>query len=282
MLSEIKIQTLEKKLDFAPIQKSINEPQLRKDLEDFSRRMRIRWNSRDFSDKPAFCPKSSWKPLPGHLGLGLLLSHLEREIFNCLLNDSISIPSNMSKEELEALRGLADDRSIVIKQGDKGSSVVVWCRDDYIKEAISNRKTKPYRKISTLKKQFFRIWLIKAMELLTVFTHANLLRRKSSNTFPTISKKQLTLANYIYYLKFISGDFIDKMQRIGKVPKHYFLVTADVVSLYPSVAHKVGTLALTLICIKLVPMNPSILFLATIFNQGKCQKTQVPCISPPF
>ena len=35
----------------------------------------------------------------------------------------------------EALRGLADDRSIVIKQGDKGSCVVSWCRDDYVKEA---------------------------------------------------------------------------------------------------------------------------------------------------
>ena len=41
----------------------------------------------------------------------------------------------MSKEESEALRGLADDRSIVVKQADKGSCMVVWCRDDYIKEA---------------------------------------------------------------------------------------------------------------------------------------------------
>ena len=41
----------------------------------------------------------------------------------------------MSKEEWEALRGLADDRSIIIKQTDEGSYVVVWCRDDYIKEA---------------------------------------------------------------------------------------------------------------------------------------------------
>ena len=102
--------------------------------------MRIRWNfrdqpSEDFSDKPAFRPKSNWKPPPGHPGLELFLSQLEKEIFNGLLNDSISIPSNMSKEEWEALRGLADDRSIVIKQSDKGSCVVVWCRDDYIKEA---------------------------------------------------------------------------------------------------------------------------------------------------
>ena len=31
-----------------------------------------------------------------------------------------------------------------------------------------------------------------------------------------------------------SGDFIDKMKRIGKVPEGSFLVTADVVSLYSS------------------------------------------------
>ena len=32
------------------------------------------------------------------------------------------------------MKGLVDDRSIVIKKADKGSFVVVWCRDD-IKEA---------------------------------------------------------------------------------------------------------------------------------------------------
>ena len=98
--------------------------------------MRIRWNfrdqpSEDFSDKPVFRPKSNyWKPPPGHPGLQLFLCQLEKEILNGLLNDSISIPSIMSKEEWEALRGLADDRS-----ADKGFCMVVWYRDDYIKEA---------------------------------------------------------------------------------------------------------------------------------------------------
>ena len=41
-----------------------------------------------------------------------------------------------------------------------------------------------------------------------------------------------------------SGDFIDKMKRIGKVPEGSFLVTADVVGLYPSIPHKEGILAL--------------------------------------
>ena len=153
--------------------------------------MCIRWNfrdqpSEDFPDKPVFRPKSNWKAPPGHLDLELFLSQLEKEIFNGLLNDFISIPSNMSKEKWEALRGLADYRSIVIKQADKGSCMVVWCREDYIKEA-----NKQYIKMLTLKKQFYWTWLIKAIEFLRVFTRANLFRRKNSNAFAMISKKQL-------------------------------------------------------------------------------------------
>ena len=41
----------------------------------------------------------------------------------------------MFKKEFEALKRLADHRSIVIKQADKGSCVVAWCRDCSIKEA---------------------------------------------------------------------------------------------------------------------------------------------------
>ena len=41
-----------------------------------------------------------------------------------------------------------------------------------------------------------------------------------------------------------SGDFIDKIKRIRKVPQGSFLVTADVVGLYLSIPHKEGILAL--------------------------------------
>ena len=43
--------------------------------------------------------------------------------------------SNFSKEDWQAMRALANDRSIVIKKADKGSSVVIWDRNDYIAEA---------------------------------------------------------------------------------------------------------------------------------------------------
>ena len=41
-----------------------------------------------------------------------------------------------------------------------------------------------------------------------------------------------------------SADFIDKIKRLGKIPKGYFLVTADVVGLYPSIPRKEEILAL--------------------------------------
>ena len=43
--------------------------------------------------------------------------------------------SNISRKEKLALDSLKCDRSIVIKEADKGSWVVVWHREDYIKEA---------------------------------------------------------------------------------------------------------------------------------------------------
>ena len=59
VLSESEIKVLEKGLDFAPFQRKVNEPELRRDFQEFCRRMRIKWHfrneiSEDFSKVPAF------------------------------------------------------------------------------------------------------------------------------------------------------------------------------------------------------------------------------------
>ena len=38
---------LEKGVDFAPVQRTLNEPELRKDFEEFCRRMRCNWDFRN-------------------------------------------------------------------------------------------------------------------------------------------------------------------------------------------------------------------------------------------
>ena len=44
VLEDTEINILEKGLDFAPSQNKINQRELRKDFEEFCRRMRIKWH----------------------------------------------------------------------------------------------------------------------------------------------------------------------------------------------------------------------------------------------
>ena len=41
----------------------------------------------------------------------------------------------MAKGERDAVYSLKNDNSIIIKKADKGSAVLVWDREDYLKEA---------------------------------------------------------------------------------------------------------------------------------------------------
>ena len=43
--------------------------------------------------------------------------------------------NNLTSKERKALYDLKNDKNIIIKGADKGSTVVVWDREDYIKEA---------------------------------------------------------------------------------------------------------------------------------------------------
>ena len=57
VLTEGEIKVLEKGLDFAPIQREVNKPELRHDFENFCRRM-IKWHFRNepsdnFSERPS-------------------------------------------------------------------------------------------------------------------------------------------------------------------------------------------------------------------------------------
>ena len=139
----MEIKILEEGLDYSPIQDKINETELRRNSEDFARRMRLKWYFRNeptssFSEHPSFTSKSSWKPLEGNPSLELFLSQIEKELFE--VSKSNLGYSNFSKEEWQCMCLLANVRSIVIKKADKGSCVVVWDRQDYIAEASKQLK----------------------------------------------------------------------------------------------------------------------------------------------
>ena len=85
MLTDTEIKVLEKGLDFAPIQKKLNEPELKNDFNEFCRLMRLKWHFRDesenFNEVPAFTQKSRWQPPQGHPCLEVFL----KQILNILI-----------------------------------------------------------------------------------------------------------------------------------------------------------------------------------------------------
>ena len=100
--------------------------------------MRIKWHFRNelsdnFSERPAFLPKSSWKPPVDHPNLEVFLSQVENRLFE--ITKEPTRYSNLSQEQWRAIRTLADDRFIVIKKADKGCCIVFWDRTDYFREA---------------------------------------------------------------------------------------------------------------------------------------------------
>ena len=85
-MSDTVIKILEKGLDYAHILNKVTEPELRQDFDEFSRKMRLKWYfqnkaTEDLSETLSFRCKSSWKPPQGNASLELLLSQIERKLF---------------------------------------------------------------------------------------------------------------------------------------------------------------------------------------------------------
>ena len=102
----------------------------------YGRKLRLMWNfcndNREF-DVNLFRKKSNFIP-KWDAAIEMYLSCLEEEILS--LDEKLSY-FNLTKWERNTLYSLRDDPFIIIKEGDKGSSVVVWNREDYLREANS-------------------------------------------------------------------------------------------------------------------------------------------------
>ena len=84
-------------------------------------------------DLDQFKPKSTFNPRDKDTVIEVYMNSLEEKLMK------IEIPkdkyNNLTSKERQALHDLKNDKNIVIKGADKGSEVVVWDREDYIKEA---------------------------------------------------------------------------------------------------------------------------------------------------
>ena len=98
-------------MDYAPIQRKIIEPELRKDFFEFCWHMRNKWYfwnepTLQFSEVRCFKTKSLWRPPNGHPALKIFLSKVEKDLFeNCKKQQTYS---DFNSEEGKAMHSLAD------------------------------------------------------------------------------------------------------------------------------------------------------------------------------
>ena len=84
-----------------------------------------------FSETPAFKVPSSWTPLIRDTQLEMYLSELEKGILK--IDETGQNYPNLTKTERDALQDLIYDKNIVLKPADKGSAIVIWDKQDYLR-----------------------------------------------------------------------------------------------------------------------------------------------------
>ena len=139
-LSKDEISLLSKGLKFIPTPKHINKARIKEELETYGRKLRLMWYHRNEEREiiiNIFKKKSKFNPKRKYATIEIYLSRLEEEIFS--LDKKLSY-SNLTKEERHALYSLRDDTLIIIKEADKGSGIVIWDREDYLAEPITQLK----------------------------------------------------------------------------------------------------------------------------------------------
>ena len=125
---------MSKGLNFVPTSNTIDKAKLKMELEALGRILRLKWhfrNEENVFDLDQFKPKSTFSPGNKDAAIEVCVSSMEEKLMK------IEIPkdNNLNSKERQALYDLKNDKNIVIEGTDKGSAVVLWDREDYIKEA---------------------------------------------------------------------------------------------------------------------------------------------------
>ena len=282
-LSTDHLDLLSKGLTFCPTPSANHPCHTLRDVFLFNRRIRLTHHFNTDSTTPrtpdtnafnAFKPSSGWTPPPGK-------DHFVDSFASSLISHVTSKPlhlhssRNLTPGEINALRDLKSDDSVIIKPADKGGAIVLQNVDDYIREGmrqLSNsdhyeKSTLPLFEASGKKIKTYLTNLVKA-SYLPANSHLNLTykdpRLPSLYLLPKIHKnnnpgrpiisatggpteKISALVDSI--LKPLvtalpshvrdSTDFINQIQTLT-LPLNHTLLTIDVSSLYTNIPHAEG------------------------------------------
>lgn len=154
-LNESEIKLLSKGLKYTPTPCS-NKQELRKDIKEYTRKLRLAeyFNNTESDEENENTQldlvknKSNFNPKKGRNNI---LDTVCETLQNLPLDSTecLSTKQNLSKEETNALKSLASDENIVIKEADKGGAVVIMDTVYYeqkIMDMLSN--TEFYTEIS--------------------------------------------------------------------------------------------------------------------------------------
>ena len=138
-LSSEETKILEKGLSFIPTPTHIDETSTKSDLDNFFRRIRLHAHFNNPNE--AFIEReevnnfskyqkkiSNWIPDSSPSAVDTFINTCKGEI-NAIRCDISNIPSNLTKEEHQALSRLRNRKDVLIKPADKGGAVVVWDKD---------------------------------------------------------------------------------------------------------------------------------------------------------
>ena len=258
-----------------------NKALLREELENFGRKLRLKWSfrndERQFNINP-FKQKSKFNPRKNDSAIEFYLSRLDEEILS--LDKKISY-SNMTKGERNDLHSLKDDTSIIIKEADKESGAVVWDREDYLAETKKQLDDKDvYQELRDVKGPLEKITkkVIRKLKNRGDISHETLDYFSANNPklgrfylHPKIHKRlhdvpgRPVISNSGFYTENISSfieyhlkplaqnvksyikytnDFLSKLASLPPLPDDVILCTIDVVGLYPYRPHDEGLIAM--------------------------------------
>ena len=277
-LSSAEISLLSKGLKFVPTANKTDQAKLKRELEEYGRKLRLMWHFRNderpFSQE-RFKPKSTFNPRNKDAVIETYLSCLEERLLD------IEIPSkrfnNLTKDERNAMYSLKDDKSIIIKGADKGSVVIVWDREDYIKEATKQLEDKEVymevpndssalvstifkslekiRKRGDLSQDTLNYFLVKDPKFARFYLLPKIHKRLHDVPGrPVISNCGFYTENISSFLDFHlqplaqkvksyikdTNHFLKKIKELGQLPEGAILCTIDVVGLYPNIPHDEG------------------------------------------
>ena len=252
------------------------------ELEAFGRMLPLKWHfSNENKDihRDIFKPKSKFNPRNKDAAIELYLSSLEEKLMK------VRVPkdrfNNLANSERNALYDLKNDKSIVIKSADKGSLVVVWEGEDYIKEAEKqlgdeevyeedsndaapllktiNAVIPKVRKRGDLKRDNLDYFIMKDQKFGKFYLLPKIHKRLhhvpgrpvisnsgyyTENVSSFLGHHLQPLAQVVKSYTKDSKEFLKKLRSLPKLSDDIILCTMDVVGLHPNIPQEGGLSAL--------------------------------------